>query len=80
MKNQNLRDRTKQFGLRIVRMFCALPKKTEAQVLGKQTLRAGTSVGAKAKMALLQQEAKELLRITFASINTAKRRRTSTAN
>src|SRR5262249_2286749 len=37
---------TKQFGLRIVRMFSRLPKTTEAQVLGKQILRSGTSVGA----------------------------------
>lgn len=41
-----LRERTKEFGLRIVRMFCALPKTIEAQVLGKQVLRSGTSVGA----------------------------------
>lgn len=27
-------------------MYCALPKSTEAQVLGKQVLRSGTSVGA----------------------------------
>ena len=46
MKNQELRDRTKLFALRIVRMFVALPKSTEAQVLGKQALRAGTSVAA----------------------------------
>src|SRR5438477_5387985 len=42
----NLRDRTKNFALRIVRMFSALPKTTEAQVLGKQLLRSGTSIGA----------------------------------
>lgn len=42
----DLRDRTKRFALRIVRMFVALPKTTEAQVLGKQVLRSGTSVGA----------------------------------
>lgn len=42
----DLRERTKQFGLRIVRMFVALPKTDEAQVLGKQVLRSGTSVGA----------------------------------
>jgi len=41
-----LRERTKQFGLRIVRMFVALPKTEEARVLGKQGLRSGTSVGA----------------------------------
>jgi four helix bundle protein len=42
----DLRERTKQFGLRVVRMFSRLPKTTEAQVLGKQILRSGTSVGA----------------------------------
>jgi four helix bundle protein len=41
-----LRERTTKFALRIVRTFVALPKKTEAQVLGKQMLRSGTSIGA----------------------------------
>ena len=43
---KDLRKRTKSFALRIVRMFSALPKTTEAQILGKQVLRSGTSVGA----------------------------------
>ena len=43
---KDLRQRTKDFALRIVRMFSALPKSTEAQVLGKQLLRSGTSIGA----------------------------------
>lgn len=38
--------RTKSFALRVVKMFSALPKSAEAQVLGKQVLRSGTSVGA----------------------------------
>ena len=42
----DLRVRTKDFALRIVRMFIALPKTEEARVLGKQVLRSGTSVGA----------------------------------
>jgi four helix bundle protein len=42
----DLRERTKRFALRVVRMFSALPKTTEAQVLGKQVLRSGTSIGA----------------------------------
>ena len=42
----DLRDRTREFALRIIRMYSALPKTTEAQVLGKQILRSGTSVGA----------------------------------
>ena len=45
-EENDLRDRTKAFALRIVRMFSALPKTTEAQVLGKQLLRSGTSIGA----------------------------------
>lgn len=38
-------SRTKEFSLRVVRMFAALPESTEAQVLGKQVLRSGASVG-----------------------------------
>jgi four helix bundle protein len=42
----DLRARTKAFALRIIRLYASLPKMTEAQVLGKQILRSGTSVGA----------------------------------
>lgn len=42
----DLRDRTKRFALQIIRMFAVLPKIVEAQVIGKQVLRSGTSVGA----------------------------------
>jgi four helix bundle protein len=45
-EEKDLRDRTKAFALQIVRMFAVLPKTTEAQVLGKQLLRSGTSIGA----------------------------------
>jgi four helix bundle protein len=43
---QDLGKRTKDFALRIIRLYAALPKTTEAQVIGKQVLRSGTSVGA----------------------------------
>jgi four helix bundle protein len=43
---QDLRKRTREFALRIIKLYAALPKTTEAQVLGKQVLRSGTSVGA----------------------------------
>jgi four helix bundle protein len=43
---EGLRDRTKQFALRIVKLYGKLPKSNEAQVLGKQILRSGTSVAA----------------------------------
>ena len=42
----DLRERTKNFALGVVRMFATLPKTTEAQVLGRQVLRSGTSIGA----------------------------------
>jgi four helix bundle protein len=42
----DLRVRTKQFALRVVRLFAALPNRIEAEVIGKQVLRSGTSVGA----------------------------------
>src|SRR5450756_98960 len=44
---QDLKPRTKAFALRVIRMYSKLPKNdTVAQVLGKQVLRSGTSVGA----------------------------------
>ena len=42
----DLRTRTKEFALRVIRLYTSLPKTTEAQVIGKQVLRSGTSVGA----------------------------------
>lgn len=41
-----LRDRTKSFAVRIVRMYAKLPKSDASQIIGKQILRSGTSVGA----------------------------------
>jgi four helix bundle protein len=43
---QDLRVRTKQFALRIVKLYVSLPERPEAQVIGKQMLRSGVSVGA----------------------------------
>jgi hypothetical protein len=41
-----LRERTKAYALRIIRLYGALPPTTEGQVIGKQLLRSGTAVGA----------------------------------
>jgi four helix bundle protein len=41
-----MKSRTKQFSLRIIKLFQALPKSDEAKILGKQLLRCSTSVGA----------------------------------
>lgn len=58
---RDLRKRTSDFALRIVRMYCALPKTTEAQVLGKQALRSGTSVGAHYREAARSRSKKEFV-------------------
>ena len=42
----DLKTLTKEWALRGIRLFGSLPKTTTAQVLGKQLLRSGTSVGA----------------------------------
>ncbi len=42
----DLKQRTKAFALRIIRLYGMLPKTTVAQIIGKQLLRSGTSVGA----------------------------------
>ena len=46
MRNENLKDRTKNFALRIIRLTEALPKGRTADIIGNQLLRSGTSVGA----------------------------------
>jgi four helix bundle protein len=44
---QDLKVRTKEYALRIIRMYAELPRNdVVAQVLGRQVLRSGTSVGA----------------------------------
>lgn len=46
MNQQELRDRTKQFAIGIVRLCRALPKDWDLREIGKQLLRSGTSVAA----------------------------------
>ena len=43
---ERIKDRTKAFALRVIRLHQALPNTTEVQVIGKQLLRSGTSVAA----------------------------------
>ena len=43
---EDLKKRTKQFAVTIIRIVASLPKTMVAQVIGKQLLRSGTSVGA----------------------------------
>lgn len=43
---EELKGRTKQFAIRVVRLFRALPKADDARIIGKQLLRSATSVAA----------------------------------
>jgi len=116
MNQEEMKRRTKQFALRVIRLVESLPKGRTADVIGNQLLRSGTSVGANyraacraksnadfiskmgtveeetdeslywiellieaeimesVKLESLMKEANELLAITVASINTARRR------
>ncbi len=58
---ENLKQRTKKFALRIIKLYCALPRKTEAQVIGKQVLRSGTSVGAQFREGLRSKSKADLI-------------------
>src|SRR5256885_17259533 len=46
MDSRELCERTKRFALRIVRLVAALPENRVGDVMGRQVLRSGTSVGA----------------------------------
>lgn len=59
--NRSLADRTKAFALRIVRVAMALPRTDVARVLGRQLLRAGTSVGAHGREAFRSRSDAELI-------------------
>jgi len=44
--SEQLKERTKQFALRVIRLVNALPRSRVADVIGRQLLRSATSVGA----------------------------------
>lgn len=46
MTSEELKARTKAFGLRIIKLVDAMPRSLAGQVIGKQLLRSATSVGA----------------------------------
>jgi len=56
-----LKSRTKAFAIRIVRLYRSLPHSTDAQVLGKQLLRSGTSVAANYRAACRSRSKAEFI-------------------
>jgi four helix bundle protein len=45
-RHQELKQRTKEFALRVIRMTQALPRSREADVIARQVLRSATSIAA----------------------------------
>lgn len=66
--SKELVERTKKFAIRIIKLVQTLPEKDKvSEVLGKQVLRSGTSVGANYRSALRGRSAKDFLsRISIA--------------
>jgi four helix bundle protein len=46
MNEDELKQRTKQFSLRVMKLVAALPNSTEGRAIGNQLVRSGTSAGA----------------------------------
>ena len=46
MTPEELKERTKQIAVKVVQLTVSFPRTREAEVLGRQLLRSGTSVGA----------------------------------
>jgi four helix bundle protein len=73
MEKMDLKERTKSFALKVIKAVEMLPKGNTADILGKQLLKAGTSVGANyraacrakstadfiSKMGIVEEEADE---------------------
>jgi len=58
---EQLKIRTKQFALRVLKVFLALPRRADAQILGKQLVRSGTSVGAQYREAVRSRSPAEFI-------------------
>jgi len=56
-----LRDRTKSFALRVIRLYTALPKNELARIVGRQVVRSGTSPGAHCREAFRARSNAELI-------------------
>ena len=61
MKEEDLKKRTKQFALRIIKFVAALPKNIFGRAIGNQLIRAGTSVGANYRSACKARSKKEFI-------------------
>lgn len=61
MNQAGMKDRTKQFSLRIIRLVNALPKTVEGKAISGQLVRSGMSVGANYRAACRSRSKMEFL-------------------
>jgi four helix bundle protein len=52
LRHQDLRDRTLQLGVRVIKVADAMPRRRAATVIANQLVRSGTSVGAQYRESL----------------------------
>jgi len=52
MRKEDMVDRTRQFALRVIRLVSNLPTGRAADIIGRQVLRSGTSIGANYREAI----------------------------
>ena len=61
MNEQEFKQRTKQLALRVIKLVSSLPKNTVSEVIGKQLIRSGTSVGANYRAACRARSTADLI-------------------
>src|SRR5258708_10929060 len=61
MTKDELKLRTKQFALRVMKLVDALPRSTSGRAVGNQLVRSGTAVGANYRAACRARSRKEFL-------------------
>ena len=60
-ENIDLKERAKRFSINCIRLYVSMSKTSESQVVGKQLLRSGTSVGANTRAAFRGRSNKEFI-------------------
>ena len=61
MNEQQFKERTKQLGVRVIRLVSALPTSCAADVIAKQIVRSATSVGANYRAACRARSAADMI-------------------
>ena len=71
MNRDEMRQRTKQFALRIIRLCAAIPNNRAGDVIARQILKSGTSIGANYREALRASSQRQFISIGEIAIREA---------